>query len=70
MLHTTLLTSEGKFLARRSEAVDLSSVRSPVEQICQVARELGRKKKLQTAAVSVPGLVSRNGIVSAPGLPG
>lgn len=64
-----LVSREGKFVARKSEAVDLSSARAPVEQICRLARELAGKTKIQAGGVAVPGLVRRNGAVWAPNLP-
>jgi hypothetical protein len=33
-----LLSGEGKFLARKTEAVDLSSSRAPADQICRLAQ--------------------------------
>lgn len=65
-----LLSTEGKFLARKSEAVDTSSRLAPVEQICRLAGELAGKGKIRAAGVAVPGLVRRNGTVWAPNLPG
>ena len=64
-----LLTGEGKFLARKSEAVDTSSALAPVEQICRLAGELAGKWKIRAVGVAVPGLVRRNGTVWAPNLP-
>jgi glucokinase len=69
-LATALLTADGKFLARRKEAVNTSSTLAPVEQICHLARELAGKNKIRAAGLAVPGLVRRNGAVWAPNLPG
>ncbi|HLK31613.1 MAG TPA: ROK family protein [Terriglobales bacterium] len=65
-----VLTAEGKFLARQTEAVDLSSTTNTIEQICCLARELASKNEIAAAGVAVPGLVRRNGKVWAPNLPG
>lgn len=69
-LAAALLTSEGKFLARKTEAVDASSTLAPVEQICRAAREVAGKFKFRAAGIAVPGLVRRNHTVWAPNLPG
>lgn len=69
-LAAALVSRQGKFLARKTEAVDLSSSRAPVAQICRLARELAGKNKLAGAAIAVPGLVRRSGTVWAPNLPG
>lgn len=69
-LAAALVSAEGKFLARKTEAVETSSTRAPVEQICRLARELAGKTKIRAAGVAVPGLVRRNGRVWAPNLPG
>jgi glucokinase len=65
-----LLSADGKFLARKSEAVDLSSAHAPVEQICRLAREVTGKYKIRAAGIAVPGLVRRDRTVWAPNLPG
>lgn len=65
-----LLSREGGFLARKTEAVDVSSMLAPVEQICRLARELAGKTKISAAGIDVPGLVRPNGTVWAPNLPG
>lgn len=44
-LAAALVSRQGKFLARKTEAVDLSSSRAPVAQICRLARELAGKNK-------------------------
>jgi len=69
-LAAALLTTEGKFLARKTEAVDKSSTLAPVEQICRMAREVSGKAKIRAAGISVPGLVRHNRTVWAPNLPG
>lgn len=69
-LAAALLSREGKFLARRTETVDLSSAKAPVEQICRLARELAGKNRIAAAGIAVPGLVRRNGTVWAPNLTG
>jgi glucokinase len=69
-LAAALLSREGKFLARRTEPVDLSSINAPVKQICRLARELAGKNKIGAVGIAVPGLVRRNGTVWAPNLPG
>ena len=65
---------EGKILARRTVAVDVSSPLGPVSQIVQLAEELaeGKKPRAVYAGVggAVPGLVRRDGTVWAPNLPG
>lgn len=68
-LAAALLSREGKFLARRTEAVDLSSATAPVEQICRLARELAGKSRVSAAGIAVPGQVRSNGTVWAPNLP-
>jgi len=65
-----LLTHEGKFLARKTEAVDLSSRLAPVQQILRLAREVGGKFTIRAAGIAVPGLVRGNRTVWAPNLPG
>lgn len=65
-----LLSHEGKFLARKTEAVDLSSTLAPVEQILRLAREVAGPFKIRAAGIAVPGLVRRNCTVWAPNLPG
>jgi glucokinase len=69
-LAAALLTGQGKFLTRKTEAVNTSSTLAPVEQICRLAGELAGRKKISAAGVAVPGLVRRNGTVWAPNLPG
>ena len=69
-LAAALLTGQGKFLTRKTEAVNTSSTLAPVEQICRLIGELAGKKKVSAAGVAVPGLVRRNGTVWAPNLPG
>ena len=69
-LAAALLTADGKFLSRKTEAVDLSSTLAPVEQIFRLARELAGKYKIRAAGIAVPGLVRRNHTVWAPNLPG
>ena len=65
---------EGKILARRTVAVDVSSQLGPVSQIVELARELTDGKEPASAyvgaGVAVPGLVRRDGTVWAPNLPG
>lgn len=69
-LAAALLAPDGKFLDRKTEALDSSSPRATVEQICRLARQLAGRTKLRAAAVAVPGLVRRNGTVWVPHLPG
>jgi glucokinase len=69
-LAAAVVSPQGKFLARKTEAVDLSSSHAPVAQICRLARELAGKNRLAGAAIAVPGLVRRSGTVWAPNLPG
>jgi glucokinase len=69
-LHAALLTTEGKFMARKTEAVDASSTLATVEQICRLSREVAGKFKIRAAGVAVPGMVRPNHTVWAPGLPG
>jgi len=69
-LAAAVVSPQGKFLARKTEAVDLSSSRAPVAQICRLARELAGTNKLAGGAIAVPGLVRRSGTVWAPNLPG
>ena len=69
-LSAALLDTDGKFLARKTQAVDLSSTLAPVEQIFRLARELAGKDRIRAAGIAVPGLVRRNRTVWAPNLPG
>ncbi|HKU20786.1 MAG TPA: ROK family protein [Terriglobales bacterium] len=69
-LAAALLTTKGKFLARKTETVDKSSTMAPVEQICRMAREVSGRTKIHAAGIAVPGLVRRNRTVWAPNLPG
>src|SRR5690242_17627741 len=69
-LSAALLDTDGKFLARKTQAVDLSSTLAPVEQIFRLARELAGKDRIRAAGIAVPGLVRRNRTVCAPNLPG
>src|SRR6185437_10706256 len=69
-LAAALLTTKGKFLARKTETVDKSSTMAPVEQICRMAPEVSGKTKICAAGIAVPGLVRRNRTVWAPNLPG
>ena len=62
-LSAALLNAEGKFLARQAEAVDLSSQKDTLEQICRLARELAGRNKLRAAGIAVPGQVARHGAV-------
>jgi len=64
----------GRILRRSTLPVDLTSASGPIRQICQLAREFageqGPAKAFAAAAISVPGLVEKNGTVWAPNLPG
>ena len=68
-LSAALLDAEGNFLARQAEAVDVSSPKGLVEQICRVARELSGKDKIRAAGIAIPGLVRGNRMVWSPNLP-
>ena len=61
-LSAALLTADGKFLARKTEAVDPTRV---LEPICRLARELAGKNKIRAAGIVVPGPVSGNGSICA-----
>ena len=69
-----IVNREGKILARRTVAVDVSSQSGPVSQIVELAEELAEGNKPAAfyagAGVAVPGLVRRDGTVWAPNLPG
>ena len=69
-LSAALLNAEGKFLAREAEAVDLSSTKATLEQICRAARELAGRNKIRAAGISVPGQVVRNGAIYVSNLHG
>jgi glucokinase len=64
----------GQILRCRTLPVDLSSASGPIRQILQLAREFTGGKNptraFAAAAISVPGLVRKNGTVWAPNLPG
>ncbi|HKT69464.1 MAG TPA: ROK family protein [Terriglobales bacterium] len=62
-LSAALLNAEGKFLARQAEAVDLSSPKATLGQICRLARELAGRNKLRGAGIAVPGQVARQGAI-------
>lgn len=69
VLSAALLTAEGKFLARQTEAVDVSTLKALVEQVRRLAREVSGKFKIRAAGIAVPGLVL-NHAVWVPNLPG
>ena len=64
----------GRILRCRTVPVDLTSASGPIRQILQLAVEFAGGKKpagaFAAAAISVPGLVRKNGTVWAPNLPG
>lgn len=64
----------GRILRCRTLPVDLTSASSPIHQIHQLAGEFSDGKNprraFAAAAISVPGLVRKNGTVWAPNLPG
>src|SRR5579864_5889487 len=60
-LSAGMLNAEGKFLARQAEAVDVSTSKALVEQMCRLARELAGKNKIRAAGIAVPGQVTRHG---------
>ena len=64
----------GRILRCRTLPVDLTSRAGPIRQVLQLAVELAGGKKptgaFAAAAISVPGLVRKNGTVWAPNLPG
>jgi len=64
----------GRILLCRTLPVDLTSASGPIRQILQLAVEFAGGKKPKGAfaavAISVPGLVRKNGTVWAPNLPG
>jgi predicted NBD/HSP70 family sugar kinase len=62
-LSAALLNAEGKFLARQTGAVDLSSPKAVVEQIGRMARELAGRNKIRAAGIALPGQVTRNGAI-------
>jgi glucokinase len=63
VLSAALLDAKGEFLARQAEAVDLSSPKAKLEQICRLPRELAGRNKIRAAGISVPGQVARHGAV-------
>jgi len=64
----------GRIIRCRALPVDLSSASGPIHQIRQLAGEFSGGKNprraFAAAAISVPGLVRKNGTVWAPNLPG
>lgn len=64
----------GKFLARKTVAVDKTTKLAAVRQMVALAEELscyvGKEYAFGAAAVAIPGLVRRDGTVWAPNLPG
>ena len=69
-----VIDRNGAVVQCRTAPVNTASISAPVRQICQLVEELaeGRspKKAFAAAAVAVPGLVRRDGLVWAPNLPG
>lgn len=64
----------GRILRCRTLPVDLTSASGPIRQVLELAVEFAGGKKpagaFAAAAISVPGLVRKNGTVWAPNLPG
>ncbi len=69
-LSAALLNAEGKFVERQAEAVDLSSPKATLEQICRLAREMAGRNKPRAAGIAVRGHVARNGAIWISTLPG
>jgi glucokinase len=73
-ISAAVVDQSGKFLARKTVAVDKTTKLAPVRQMIALADELssyvGKDNAFGAAAVAIPGLVRRDGTVWAPNLPG